>query len=63
MGAEGNTTVVGQCGGGVGIFKVVVGTEVEVVGTGDAGDEFTVMIGGAGSTRCVLVGGWGTTGV
>ena len=61
FGADGNTTVVGQCGGGVGIFKVVV--DSDVVGTGDAGVESTVITGGAGSTRCVLVGGWCTTGV
>ena len=59
FGAEGTTTVVGQCGGGVGIFKVVV----DVDGTGDTGVESTVITGGAGSTRCALVGGCCTTDV
>ena len=53
----GTTTVVGQCGGGVGFFRVVA----DVDGTGEAGVESTVITGTVCSTRCALVEGCGTT--
>ena len=42
--ADGKTTVVGQCGGGVGIVRVVAGRDV--VGAGES----TSITGGAGAT-------------
>ena len=42
------TTVVGQCGGGVGILRAVL--DCEVAGAGDVGVESTVITGGAGAT-------------
>ena len=44
----GITTVVGQCGGGVGILRAVL--DCEVAGAGDVGVESTVITGGAGAT-------------
>ena len=46
--ADGTTTVVGQCGGGAGILRVVA--DSYVVGVGDVGVESTIITGGAGAT-------------